>query len=370
MHRSRLALALMTCLAVPGFASAATAKKGTTKTELPDCSAVTFDGSNLTEEENDYFLSNQKDISTAQILRFALGKDAILADFYARRKGADFNADVLKIKDLAKQKGLALQMTHDLTVAENSRIEQNKNHKWTKGTVDTLFCRIDAIGDTATNSYNIYATSYLEGLKAKQEAMHGQVGYFDVTVNDCTISKSIDTGNRYSAVKSDPDARFLTVNATFKNTDNEGRLPLEGSLFISKDDKDFKFDTTETIMSDGYGIRLRSLNPLIKLNTKIVYKVPNELSGEVYWKPALVYLPPVSLIRAIASHLLVTDLCLQTATGREGLLRVVLLLSGRQSVLVKYNARHVECTWVGKSVRLPKSCIASVSAMPEYRDQP
>ncbi|MEZ1423388.1 hypothetical protein QVM55_26670 [Pseudomonas monteilii] len=285
MHRSRLALALMTCLAVPGFASAATAKKGTTKTELPDCSAVTFDGSNLTEEENDYFLSNQKDISTAQILRFALGKDAILADFYARRKGADFNADVLKIKDLAKQKGLALQMTHDLTVAENSRIEQNKNHKWTKGTVDTLFCRIDAIGDTATNSYNIYATSYLEGLKAKQEAMHGQVGYFDVTVNDCTISKSIDTGNRYSAVKSDPDARFLTVNATFKNTDNEGRLPLEGSLFISKDDKDFKFDTTETIMSDGYGIRLRSLNPLIKLNTKIVYKVPNELSGEVYWKP-------------------------------------------------------------------------------------
>lgn len=288
MHRSRLALALMTCLAIPVLASAATAataKKGTTKTELPDCSTITFDGSNLSEEENAYFFSNQKDISTAQILRFALGRDAILADFYARRKGTDFNADVLKIKALAKQKGLALQMTHDLAVAENAHIEQNKNHKWTKDIADTLFCRIDAIGDSATNSYNIYATSYLKGLKSKQEAMHGQVGYFDVTVNDCTISKSIETGNRYSALKPDPDARFLTVNATFKNTDNEGRLPLEGSLFISKDDKDFKFDTTETIMSDGFGIRLRSLNPLIKLNTKIVYKVPNELSGEVYWKP-------------------------------------------------------------------------------------
>ncbi|MDQ0978534.1 DUF4352 domain-containing protein [Pseudomonas synxantha] len=301
MHRSRFALALVTCFAIPGFASAATAKKGITKTELPDCSAVTFDGSNLTEEENDYFFSNQKYISTTEILRFALGRDSILADFYARRKGTDFNADVLKIKDLAKQKGLALQMTHDLAVAENAHIEQNKNRKWTRDTGDTLFCRIDAIGDTATNSYNTYAASYLKGLQAKHEAMHGQVGYFDVTVNDCTISKSINTGNRYSAVKPDPDARFLTVNATFKNTDNESRLPLEGSLFISKDGKDFKFDTAETIMSDGYGIRMRSLNPLIKLNTNIVYKVPNELSGEVYWKPGrnpedkklwCTYLPP------------------------------------------------------------------------------
>lgn len=285
MRRNRLALTLMTSLSIPGLASAASAKKDTTRFEMLDCSAVTFDGSNLTEEENDYFFLNQKDISTAQILRFALGRDAILADFYARRKGAHFNADVLKIKDLAKQQGLALQMAHDFTVAENARIEQNKNHKWTKHTADTLFCRIDAIGDTATNSYNIYATIYLKGLQEKQEAMHGQVGYFDVKINDCIVSKSIDTGNRYSSVKPDPDARFLTVNATFKNTDSEGRLPFEGSLLIRKDDRDFKFDTTETIISDGYGIRLRSLNPLIKLNTKLVYKVPNELSGDVYWKP-------------------------------------------------------------------------------------
>lgn len=284
MHRSHLALALMTCLAVPGFASAAV-KKDSTNRELPDCSAVTFDGSNLTEEENKFFFSNQKDISTAQILRFALGRDAILRDFYSQRKGKDFNAEVLKIKELAKQQGFALQMSHDLAVSEKARTERNPDHKWTKDTSDTLYCRVGAIGSTATNAYNTYATSYLKGIQAKQEAMHGQVGYFDVTVNDCTISKSIDTGNRYSTVKPDPDARFLTVNATFKNTDNEGRLPLEGSLFISKDGKDYKFDTTESIVSEGYGIRLRSLNPLIKLNTKIVYKVPNELSGEVYWKP-------------------------------------------------------------------------------------
>ncbi|WP_163020646.1 hypothetical protein, partial [Pseudomonas viridiflava] len=99
MRRNRLALTLMTSLLIPGLASAASAKKETTRFEMLDCSAVTFDGSNLTGEENDYFFLDQKDISTAQILRFALGKDAILADFYARRKGAHFNADVLKIKD-------------------------------------------------------------------------------------------------------------------------------------------------------------------------------------------------------------------------------------------------------------------------------
>jgi len=283
MHRSRLALALMTCLAVPGFACAA-AKKDT-KQKLPDCTAMRFDGSNLTEEENDFFFSNQKNLSTSEFLRFALGRDSVLADFYAQRKDKAFNADVLKLKELANSQGLARQMSHDLAEAESAYEQRNPEHKWTKDTADTLFCRIDAIGDTGTNAYNTYATSYLKMLQAKQDAMHGQVGYFDVTVNDCTISKSIETGNRYSTVKPDPEARFLTVNATFKNTDNEGRLPLEGSLFISKDGKDYKFDTTESIVSEGYGIRLRSLNPLIKLNTKIVYKVPNELSGQVYWKP-------------------------------------------------------------------------------------
>lgn len=192
-------------------------------------------------------------------------------------------------------------MTHDLNVVENARIYENKNYKWTKDAADTLYYRTYAIGGTAINGYNIYALNYLNELKAKQEAMHGQVGYFEVTVNDWIISKPIDTGNRYSSMKSDSDARFLTVNATFKNADSEGRLPSEGSLFIRKDNKYFKFDATETIMSDGYGIRLRSLNPLIKLNTKLAYKVPNELSGEVYWKPGrnaedkrlwCTYLPP------------------------------------------------------------------------------
>lgn len=283
MLRSRLALALMIYLVTPLAVSAA--KKDTTKRELPDCATVQLDGSRLTAEENEFMFVIQKSLMTAETLGFALGGDNILGDYYAKRKGKEFNVDVMKLKEISKQQSLRKLMLSDHKVANDALGVAFKDYKISKEAYNVLYCRTAAIGDTATNSYNTYATSYLKGLQAKQEAMHGQVGYFDVTVNDCTISKSIDTGNRYSTVKPDPDARFLTVNATFKNTDNEGRLPLEGSLFISKDGKDFKFDTTETIMSDGYGIRLRSLNPLIKLNAKIVYKVPNELSGEVYWKP-------------------------------------------------------------------------------------
>lgn len=285
MHRSRFALALMICLCAPSLASAATGKKATKKSELPDCATTIYDGSNLSQAESDYMFSMQKNLMTSEALGFALENETVLGDYYKLRKGADFNADVLQLRELAKQPGLAKLMYRDFKIANDIVGHQIDDHKWTKETYAILFCRIAAIGDTGTNGYNTYATSYLKGLQAKQEAMHGQIGYFDVTVNDCTITKSIDTGNRYTSVKPDPDARFLTVHATFKNTDNEGRLPLEGSLFINMDGKDFKFDTTESIMSEGYGIRMRSLNPLIKLNTKIVYKVPNELSGDVYWKP-------------------------------------------------------------------------------------
>ncbi len=283
MHRSRLVLALMTCLTVPGFSCAA-AKKDT-KRELPDCTTVQLDGSSLTSEENDFMFSIQKTLMTAETLGFAVGADTVLGDYYAQGKGKEFNADVLKIRELAKQGPFKRGVDADFDAANAALDEALNDHKFPKDAYNVISCRVGAIGDTAINAYNVYATSYLKGLQAKQEAMHGQIGYFDVTVNDCTISKSIDTGNRFSTIKPDPDARFLTVNATFKNTDNEGRLPLEGSLLIKKDGKDFKFDTTETVMSEGYGIRMRSLNPLIKLNTKIVYKVPNELSGEVYWKP-------------------------------------------------------------------------------------
>lgn len=282
MH-SRLTLALVICIAAPGFAYAA--PKNDTKKFDFDCTDTPLDGSYIETFDNGFLVSNQETIINFEILGFALGRDSILQDFYTHTKGKDFNADVMRLKKLSKQKAARSVMDADYNRAVDQLNVLLEQRKLTKSMVKLVSCRVAAIGSASPNPYNAYATSYLKDLQAKQEAMNGQVGYFDVTVNDCTITKSIDTGNRFTALKPDPDARYLTVNATFKNTDNEGRLPLEGSLIISKDGKDYKFDTTESILSDGYGIRLRSLNPFIKLNTKIVYKVPNELSGDVYWKP-------------------------------------------------------------------------------------
>ncbi|MCK1788809.1 DUF4352 domain-containing protein [Pseudomonas violetae] len=284
MSTSRLALVLMLCLATPSFVSAA-AKKDTKSSALPDCENLQLDGSNLSAEQSEFLFSIQKVLMTAETLGFARGQDTLLKRFYAQRKGKEFNNDVMKLKEYRKQQAMSRLMDHDFDEADVAVGEALEGHKLDKDGFDILICRVGAIGSTATNAYNVYATDYLKGLQEKRESMSAQVGYFDVTINDCTLSKSINTGNQFTTVKADPDARFLTVNATFKNTDNEGRLPLAGSLFISKNGKDYTFDTTETVMSEGYGIRLRSLNPLIKLTTKIVYKVPNELSGEVYWRP-------------------------------------------------------------------------------------
>lgn len=284
MRTSRLPLVLMLCLATPSFVSAA-AKKDTKSRALPDCENLQVDGSNLSAEDNEFLFSIQKVLMISETLGFVGGADTLLDDFYAQRKGKDFNNDVMELKEYRKQQAMSRLMNHDFDEANVALGQALAERKLTKDVYEILTCRVGAIGSTATNAYNMYATNYLKGLQEKRDSMRAQVGYFDVTVNDCALSKSINTGNQFSTVKADPDARFLTVNATFKNTDNEGRLPLAGSLFISRDGKDYTFDTTETVMSEGYGIRLRSLNPLIKLTTKIVYKVPNELSGDVYWRP-------------------------------------------------------------------------------------
>jgi hypothetical protein len=62
-------------------------------------------------------------------------------------------------------------------------------------------------------------------------------------------------------------------------------LPVEGSLFINYNGKEYEFDSVEPIMVEGYNIWFRKINPLITMKTKIVYRVPNEVHGEVFWRP-------------------------------------------------------------------------------------
>jgi hypothetical protein len=112
-----------------------------------------------------------------------------------------------------------------------------------------------------------------------------QVGYFEVATGKSQYGNTVGTGNRLAEPKQWEGSRFFIVNASFKNLDTESRLPVEGSLYITYNGKEYEFDSVETVMAEGYNIWFKKVNPLITMKTKIVYRIPDEIEGDVFWKP-------------------------------------------------------------------------------------
>jgi len=112
-----------------------------------------------------------------------------------------------------------------------------------------------------------------------------QIGYFKVKVNSCRVGSKVGTENPLAEPKKWPDSKFLVIDASFKNTDTEGRLPLAGSVLIEYEGKTYKFDAVESVYEEGFGIGIQSINPLVTLRTKLVYRIPSEIKGRVSWLP-------------------------------------------------------------------------------------
>jgi hypothetical protein len=110
--------------------------------------------------------------------------------------------------------------------------------------------------------------------------------YFDVTVNGVKTVKKISDPSGYLTTDAEAGNKFLVIDITFKNTDDESRVVLDGDLHINYNGKDYNFDKAETIMQEGYGLILEQLNPLVSKTTKLVYKIPEEVSGSAYYVPA------------------------------------------------------------------------------------
>ncbi|NDA26414.1 MAG: DUF4190 domain-containing protein [Verrucomicrobia bacterium] len=137
-------------------------------------------------------------------------------------------------------------------------------------------------------------TAPTENSSAKEPPRNGvgssiQTEYFKITLNSCRIVDRISTGNEFADPEPSPGNQYLVINATFKCTDTESRMPEEGSVFISYQGKDYEFDDTESIMLEGWGLILDQLNPLTSKTTNIVYKIPLEIKGPVYWVPGRNY---------------------------------------------------------------------------------
>ncbi|EQA38217.1 PF11611 domain protein [Leptospira inadai serovar Lyme str. 10] len=110
--------------------------------------------------------------------------------------------------------------------------------------------------------------------------------YFDITLNGAYLTRSVETGNMFIRLEREDGNQYLVMNVTYKNTDNTGRtLISEGIIYVDFNGKQYEFDKSETLLLDGWGLFLEQMNPLTKKTTNLIFKIPAELKGEIYWNP-------------------------------------------------------------------------------------
>lgn len=108
---------------------------------------------------------------------------------------------------------------------------------------------------------------------------------FEVTVNKAAVDDHVNVGNEFADLKREAGVKYLIINVTFKNVDKESRMLVDGNILINYNGKDYKFDKSEPVMEDGWGLMLDQINPLTLKTTNLVYKLPAELKGELFWNP-------------------------------------------------------------------------------------
>ena len=136
------------------------------------------------------------------------------------------------------------------------------------------------------------STTEAAAVNSEEKATFKKVGetlpteYFDVTVSNVSVKNSVNTGNQFSNLPAEQGSRYLILDVSFKNTSEESRMLMDGVVIINYNGKDYNFDKSETVMADGWGLLLDQINPLTTKTKKLVYKIPAEIIGNAYYKPA------------------------------------------------------------------------------------
>jgi hypothetical protein len=147
----------------------------------------------------------------------------------------------------------------------------------------------DKVGSsTADNSSSRSNKQTEQGSKVPKSVGVGEIlrtEHFNITVNKVSANDRVDTGNEFADLKREEGNSYLIINASFKNTDTESRMLLDGSVWINYNGKNYEFDKAETIMLEGWGLLLDQINPLTTKTTNLVYKIPSEIKGNAYWQP-------------------------------------------------------------------------------------
>jgi hypothetical protein len=107
--------------------------------------------------------------------------------------------------------------------------------------------------------------------------------YFEVSVISQQVVSSIDMG--FKVEEAGAGNKFLILEVAYKNIDTESRFVLGDHVFVDYNGKKYDFSKQELILLDGYGV-LGEINPLTTITSKIVYKIPAELTGNAYYQPS------------------------------------------------------------------------------------
>jgi hypothetical protein len=92
--------------------------------------------------------------------------------------------------------------------------------------------------------------------------------------------------------------RFVVLDVDVRNTDTQPRVFSEGKLVAVDEQRERTFATPVNIFADGY-LQLQVLQPSARARGRIVYEVPDDLKGVLYWQPGeggeriLLHLRPV-----------------------------------------------------------------------------
>lgn len=248
------------------------------------CSLDNQEYDSLSDSDKKLFNENIRMVITNEFSRYALGRDAYVDDKELRNAVPEINPELVELRKLAENRIHKDEISKSYS---DSRIYLSGflNEKLSEKMKLALRCSIQGLRRVDSNLYNRYLSTYIYHLQNFQRVTSGRVGYFQASSTSCSVVNSVKTNNRFSDLPSEVDARYIVLEASFKNLDSESRMPVEGDLIVISNGKEYRFETSEQVLAEGYGLRFRKMNPLITEKTKLVYKVPNELSGEVYWEP-------------------------------------------------------------------------------------
>ncbi|WP_070413943.1 hypothetical protein [Pseudomonas lundensis] len=257
---------------------------------LPDETCSSYNSylpASATAEDKKAISNLSGHLAVSSSLRYLLGKDSIINDM---RIGLGETLFFTKLDSIKKKLEAAqvaylrgyLSYKESLNKGDMQKYSSEKS-EYSNFTARESICSLQALYKSPDTSKVDMIEKFVDALALVEDAKFGN---FQIKRESCKVSKSVGTSNSYSEPEHWDGSQFVIIDARFKNLDSEGRLPSEGSLIVlTSDGRELRYDTTETVMQRGYGIYFKSVNPLVTMPTKIVYRIPTDISGEVLWEP-------------------------------------------------------------------------------------